>query len=156
MVVVCCVQVAMRHWQARQRAEKHHRLVMQRCVHRLWWGEWQSRVKTKEERLAKLDERAAHLGRRRALRFWFGRWQHYHTITSMEKRASAQARIAQQRTEAATLHTTNPSSSFNSPLWWPLVVRSDELKAETWKKVNGWLSAYRAVSACRTPYGRAR
>ncbi len=129
-------------------AERHHARLVQRCAYRLWIDSVQHRLRMKDERLAQIEQRAIVLGHKRALRFWLSKWKEHQAIHQTEKRASVD--IDKTSTHNA-LHPPSSSwlslssSHFCVILHWGF--HREELKQETWKKVHGWLSSYRAVSS---------
>ena len=134
-------QLTAQHSQLALQSAEHYQRGVQRAAYLLWVCRVRAAVAAHEERLRVLELRAVGLGQRHLLRFWLLKWKHAHALTREEKQMSAIDRNTRSR-------STAPTSGCVSPPWscCALCVRvcSGELKEETWKKVNGWLSSYRA------------
>ena len=138
--------LALRHAEDAGTADAHYERALQQRVQRMWLDQARKRMRIKEEHLARLEERAVAVGRRRLLRFWMRRWTRFHAIREVEKRASVSA--PDMRTSRNTRR--DACSSSPSLVCASYQTHSEELKSDMERKAQLWLSAYRAVSVSCT------
>ena len=138
--------MALHHAEAHGRADRYHSMLLQRSAYRVWLITVQHRVQLKDERLTQIEQRAIVLGHKRVLRFWLFKWKEHQADRQTEKRASGDHHTRDGVTATCAFLASFPSPHSPECPGVPLTVDREELKQETWKKVNGWLSSYRAVN----------
>ena len=134
------------HTRSVQHGDAHYQQSVRRTAYLLWLYRMRAVVTANEERLRVLEVRAVAMGERHVLRFWLIKWKHAHTLVREEKQMSADLVTLSHTHDIDCVPTVAFAHFFfaDSLCCSALFVRSDELKEETWKKVNGWLSSYRA------------
>ena len=134
-------RLTVQHFDALRQGDAHYQQSVQRFAYLLWLCRMRAAVAANEERLRGLEVRAVVMGERHLLRFWLLKWKHAQALAREEKQVSVDfvhtCTCNVQARRCVLTHLDDCRCMLSS-------IRSGELKEETWKKVNGWLSSYRA------------